>query len=294
LLARHVRALVALVVATTLASVPRRVGAAPAQPPEDSARVVKDTLAHPFGSAGGLQRILAAADSAVKRQGGPKADEAQLFLSWNAPWGARRAQQARQPACADSTVEDTLYLSFLPGRTAQRFTGFTGQVLVHATGSDTLGSWWHMESKGGENGGSLRVEWAAAPGFGWKQPFPVPGQGFALLDHTPAVARLRLVFAVTYEGAGPIAPDSIYSLCRVILKHRPSRRLAGCERPVCVEWSQATLAFGPKDEPEVHRGERFVAFAGPFAICEPFRGPHVRAWKPKTPAPATPTSSTQK
>jgi len=98
-----------------------------------------------------------------------------------------------------------------------------------------------------------------------------------------------MVFAVPYEGAGPVVADSVYALCRVIFKHRPSRRLAGCEQPVCVEWGKATLAFGPKDEPEVSRGERFVAFAGAYSICEPFKGPRVAAWKPPKPAakPAT-------
>jgi hypothetical protein len=258
-------------------------------PPEDSVRTVRDTTSNPFKAPGAIARIMAAADSAVKAQGGPRAENAQLFLSWNAPWGSKRAQQARRPACADSTTEDTLYLSFLAGRSAQRFTGFTGQLFFHATGGDTLGPWWHMEGKGGENGGALRAEWAANADFGWKQPFRVAGQGFVLLDRTPEAARLRMVFAVPYEGAAPIAPDTVYTLCRVIFKHRPARKLAGCERPVCIEWGKATLAFGPKDEPEVSRGERFVAFSGPYAICEPFKGPRVPAWKPpKTSAkPAT-------
>ena len=253
-------------------------------PLEDSVRTVRDTTSNPFKAPGSIARIMAAADSAVKAQGGPRAENAQLFLSWNAPWGSKRAQQARRPACADSMTEDTLYLSFLPGRSAQRFTGFTGELFFRATGGDTLGPWWHMEGKGGENGGALRAEWAANADFGWKQPFRAAGQGFVLLDRTPEAARLRMVFAVPYEGAAPVAPDSVYALCRVIFKHRPARKLAGCERPVCVEWGKATLAFGLKDEPEVSRGERFVAFSGPYAICEPFKGPHVAPWKPPKPA----------
>jgi hypothetical protein len=267
-------------------------GARAAEPLEDSVRTkpVPDTLEHGLRAPGSIARMLAEADSIVKARGGARADNAQLFLSWNAPWGSKRAQKARTPACADSTAEDTLFLSFLPGRTG-KFTGFTAQLFVHATGGDTLGAWWHMEGKGGENAGSLRVEWAAAPGFDFRQPFPVSGQGFVLLDRTPTTVRLRLVFAVPLDGAGPIAADGVYALCRVILKHRPSRRLAGCDRPVCLEWGKATLAFGPKDEPEVSRGERFVAFAGSHAVCEPFRGPRPASWKPPKPqaqpAPAT-------
>jgi len=280
------RGLAALGFAALALALGRAPAASAAQPLEDSVRTLADTVAHPLSALGAISRLVAHADSMVKAQGGARADRAQLFLSWNAPWGARRAQQARNPACSDSTVEDTLYLSFLPGREGKTFTGLTAQLFFRATGSDTLGPWWHMEGKGGENAGSLRAEWAAAPGFGWKQPFLVTGQGFVLLDRTPQVARLRMVFAVPYESAGPIVADSVYSLCRVVFKHRPRRALAGCDRPVCVEWGKATLAFGPKDEPEVSRGERFVAFAGPYAICEPFKGPRVATWKPKPPSSA--------
>ena len=272
-----------LAVAVALGSAARA-----AQPLEDSVRAVPDTIAHPLRAPGALSRLMAHQDSVVKAQGGPRADNAQLYLSWNAPWGSKRAQQARRPACSDSTMEDTLFLSLYPGRTSNTFTGFTSQLYFHATGSDTLGPWWHMEGKGGENAGALRVEWAAAPGFGWKQPFAAQGQGLLILDRTSTVARLRMVFAVPYEAAVPIGADSIYTLCRIILKHNPSRGLAGCERPVCMEWARATLGFGAKDEPEVSRGERFVAFAGPYAICEPFKGPHAAAWKPpKATATAT-------
>ncbi len=267
---------------------PARAKAASPEASANAAADTSDSLGRQLRAPGGLQRVLSQADSAVKRRAGAHVDQAQLFLSWNAPWGSKRARQVRTPVCADSTSEDTLYLSFLPGRVAGRFTGFTGQLLFRATAADTLGPWWHMEGKGGANAGSLRVEWASAPDFGWRQPFPVPGQGFVILERTPTAARLRMVFAVPYERSGPIAADAIYTLCRVILRHRPERALAGCEQPVCVEWGMATLAFGPKDEPQVRRGERFVAFGGPHALCEPFKGPRVEAWKPKARPMAAP------
>jgi hypothetical protein len=241
-----------------------------------------------------IQQLIAEGDSAVRKQGGPRADAAQLYLSWGAPWGSRRARRSRLPACADSTAEDTLYLSFMPGRAAQRFTGFTAQLFLRATGADTLGTWWHMESKGGANAGNLRAEWAAAPDFGWRQPFPVSGQGFALLDRTPGAVRLRMVFAVPADAAGPVAADSTYALCRIIFKHRPERRLAGCGQPVCIEWASATLAFGPKDEPRVGRGERFASYGGPQALCEPFKGPRVEAWKPGARPPSAAAADTSK
>jgi hypothetical protein len=262
--------------------------------PAAGASAATDSAARARAEANPIRRVLAEADSALRRQGGPLgAGDAQLFLSWGAPWGAKRAQRSRMPACADSTREDTLYLSFMPGRRARRFAGFTAQVFLRATGGDTLGTWWHMEGKGGANAGSLRAEWAAAPGFGWPQPFPEGGQGFAMLDRTSDAVRLRMVFAVPADQAGSVAADSIYALCRVIFRHRPERRLAGCGQPVCVEWASATLAFGPRDEPRVSRGERFVGYGGPYALCEPFKGPRVQAWKPGAkPAARTPPGDT--
>ena len=269
----------------------------PVPPLPTPASAAADSAARARAAANPIRRVLDEADSAMRVRGGPRGGgDAQLFLSWNAPWGSRRAQRARTPACADSSREDTLYLSFLPGRKAARFTGFTAQLAIRATGGDTLGAWWHMESKGGANPGSLRAEWAAAPGFGWRQPFPVSGQGFTLMERTPEAVRLRLVFAVAADQAGPIAADSVYALCRIIFTHRPERRLAGCGQPVCVEWTSGTLAFGPRDEPRVQRGERFVGFGGPATLCDPFRGPRVEAWKPGAKpaggAPAPPPSAT--
>src|SRR5262249_46967945 len=82
------------------------------QPLEASVRTRPDTVSASLKAPGAFQRIMAEADSAVRRQGGPRGENAQLYLSWNAPWGARRAARERMPACSDSTVEDTLYLSF--------------------------------------------------------------------------------------------------------------------------------------------------------------------------------------
>jgi hypothetical protein len=247
-------------------------------------RLVSDTTGRARPARRPVASIVAEADSAVRARGGARADDAQLFLSWNAPWGQRGAKQALMPACNDSTVADTLYLTMLTGRTSERFTGFTAQILVHATGADTLGPWWHMESRGGANPGSMRVEWAALSPWAKVQPFRAAGQGFVILDHTTTKARLRMVFAVPYDESAPIAADSLYTLARIILRHRTVPRLPGCEKPVVIEWAEASLAFGPKDEPFVRRGERFVAFSGPFALLEPFRGVRREAWKPK---PAT-------
>lgn len=236
-----------------------------------------------MSGAGSYQRLMAEADSLLKLRGGSHAENAQLYLSWDAPWGSRRARAVRMPACGDSTRADTLYLSFYPGRSTEHFNGFTGQLRFLATGNDTLGPWWHMESKGGENGGNVLVEFGPSPDIPGPQPWPTGGRGFALIDRTPTAMRLRVLFAMTLDDAGPLDANVTYTLCRVILRHRPARRLAGCEQPVCVQWESGTLGFGLKDEPEVRRGERFVSYGAPQAVCEPFREPRVQTWKPKAP-----------
>jgi hypothetical protein len=230
---------------------------------------------------GAYQRLLAEADSVLKLRGGVHAEKAQLYLTWNAPWGMKRAVRTRLPACNDTTSADTLYLSFFPGRGSDHFAGFTGELLFHATGQDTLGPWWHMESKGGENGGNIMIDWGPADDIPGRQPWPSQGRGFAMLDRTPGLMRLRLLYAMSLNDAGPLDSTVTYTLCRVIVRHHNALALAGCGRPVAVEWSKATFGFALKDEPEVRRGERFVSYAGPYTICEPFHDqPSAKAWKP--------------
>jgi hypothetical protein len=234
---------------------------------------------------GAYVRLMLEADSLLKLRGGSHAENAQLYLAWNAPWGMKRAEKTRMPACDDSTRADTLYLSFYPGRSATHFTGFTGELKFLATGNDTLGPWWHMESKGGENGGNILVEWGPSDDIPGRQPWRAPGHGFALIDRTPAAMRLRLLFAETLDDAAPLDSTVTYTLCRVILRHRRVALLAGCHQPVAVQWARATLGFELKDEPEVRRGERLVSYAGPYSICEPFHETSAKAWKPPSPAP---------
>jgi len=227
-----------------------------------------------------MVEVIAEADSILKARGGSRADDAQLFLSWDAPWGQKRARRERRPACADSTVEDTLYLCMTAGRTSGEFDGFTAELIVRAVGTDTLGAWWHMQGKGGQNPGAMRVEFAALQDWGVPQPFQQTGQGFVLLEPSRSVARVRLIFAVPSDPPVPIAAEPVYALARITLKHMPQRKLSGCSSPVVIEWTKATLAFGTRDEPSVARGERFVTFGGPYSLSEQFRGLKTQTWKP--------------
>ena len=240
----------------------------------------KDSVAKPQRK--GAAQMIAEADSAVKARGGARADSAELFLSWDAPWGKKRAKRERMPACSDSTREDTLYLCMRPGRTSERFLAFSAELTVHSTGTDTLGKWWHMQGKGGFNPGSMRVDWAPSQEeVGTPPLFDTQGQGFVVLEPGRSAARLRLLYAVPMTDAKfPVSARTTYCLARIVLKHKPARGLAGCESPVAIEWNSSTLTFGLKDEPRVARGSRLVSFSGPYSITAPFQSTRAPAWKP--------------
>lgn len=219
---------------------------------------------------------LARADSLVKLQGGPRAERALLFLTWDAPYGRRGARDTK-PLRAKPGGIDTLYLAFMPGRTSASFNGFTAELVFHAAPGDTLGPWWHME-KTGENAGGLMAQFGPDSSFPQRQPWHVAGQGYVKLDRTPTTAKLRVVYAVPLGASDSLQPDSVYTLGRVLLKH--DRDLPGRIQPVCVEWAVAGLAFGLKDEPQVRRGERFVGFAsGVGGVCTPYRN-KLETWRP--------------
>ncbi len=228
-----------------------------------------------------IQHMLTEADSLLRLRGGVHAAETQLFLSWNAPWGQPRARTSLAPRCNDTTAVDTLYLSFLPGRPSQAFNGFSARLAFRSAASDTLGPWWHMESRGGENGGNLLVEFGPSDAIPGPQPWTVAGQAVSQLKRDPREVDLTLLFAVNHSMAQPIVADRIYTLCRVIVRHRRATRLAGCGQPVCIEWVLSTLGFALKDEPEVRRGERFVTYGAGAVSCAPWREARTPSWRPK-------------
>jgi hypothetical protein len=85
------------------------------------------------------------------------------------------------------------------------------------------------------------------------------------MDRTSASARLQVLFALPYEDAEPVIPESLYALCRVILRH--NRDLPGCSQPVCVEWANCELDYWLKDTPIANKGERFVSYASELSVC---------------------------
>ncbi len=248
---------------------------------------VPGTQATGAGAAAGGEGVvlqsqrLARADSLVKAQGGPRGDKALLFLTWNAPYGMRRARDTRPPRTRMGTGGiDTLYLAFIPGRPSESFNGFTAEMYFRAAPGETLGTWWHMD-KAGENAGALMAQFGPDPSFPQRQPWSGTGQGFLILDRTPTRNKLRMVFAVPDGTGAPLHPDSVYTLARLLLKH--DRDLPGRTQPVCIEWASAGLAFALKDEPQVKRGERFVGFGSADGnVCAPHRA-RIEPWRPAVP-----------
>lgn len=226
-----------------------------------------------------MSTTMARADSVVKAQGGPWAGKAEVYLTWDAPHGARRAKAEKRAACADSTGADTLYLAFKPGRPAPSFNGMTATLRFHPAAGDTLRSWWHYE-RTGAHAGAITVDFGPDPSIPYRQPWGGKGTGNARLERDREGLQLRMVYAVPLgAGLGSLVPDSVYTLARVILRHAAG--LSGCAEPVCVEWAVATLAFGLKDEPRVQRGERFASWNSPGgAVCTPHRK-RLEAWKPR-------------
>lgn len=225
-----------------------------------------------------MSTMMARADSIVKAQGGPWAGNARLFLTWDSPQGTRRANPAKSAACADGKGADTLYLAFIPGRPAPTFNGMTATLRFHASSGDTLPPWWQYQ-RGGAHAGGITVDFGPDPSMPYRQPWAAKGTGQARLEREGDALKLRMVYAVPLgPGAKGLAPDSIYTLARVVLRH--AAELEGCAEPVCVEWAEATLAFGLKDEPRVQRGERFVSWNSPGGVvCAPYRK-RLEAWKP--------------
>lgn len=224
--------------------------------------------------------LMARADSAVRARGGSKAPHARLYLSWNAPWGQKRASATLNPKLVDTVRDDTLYLCFLPGRTGDSFAGFTANLLIRPQPGDTLGPFWDF-AKTGANAGGLAVQFGPDSSFPMAQPWRVKGMGQPILEKTPSGSRLRMVYAVGYKQGAPVDSGSVLCLARVLIRHR-NAALAGARQPVCIEWESATLAYALKDEPEVNVGERFACWAGTGnTACAPFRTPmRAPAWKP--------------
>lgn len=217
-----------------------------------------------------MVELLTEADSVVRARGGARAEHARLFLSWRAPWGQPRATTALVPTLRDTNGVDTLYLCMRPGRSSPTFNGFMATLDFRCAPGDTLGAFWAFE-RTGSNAGALGVQFGPEPEFPCPQPWVTAGVGRPAWTRTPTGGQLRLVFAVPYTQAGSVDSAGVYALARVLIRHQRSR-LSGSAQPMCIEWTESSLAFALKDEPVVRQGERFVSWNSPRGeVCDTWR-----------------------
>jgi hypothetical protein len=204
-----------------------------------------------------------------------------VYLTWRAPHGMPRAVEALTAPCVeDSSVRDTLFVSFQTGRDAPTFFGFEGALVFRPALGDTLGPNWFFG--GGEsNRRNVRVEWLRDSSTWAKvtSPWKMEGAGLVNFERTREVGRLRLMYAVP-DGA-PVRDGVTYGFARVIVP-RALRGQASCNQPLCIEWADTNVAYELQHGGEVRGagGPRFATLNGTTA-CREFQGARaVPTWKP--------------
>jgi hypothetical protein len=93
--------------------------------------------------------------------------------------------------------------------------------------------------------------------------------GYAKLDQR--TGKVRLAWAMLPNAGARVEAGKRYTLARILLR-RPPAGAAGCGQTLCVEWSEATMAYGLGEEPVVTEGIRFVgidAVAGDNGCSNP-------------------------
>ena len=219
--------------------------------------------------------VVLTAFAAPARPGGVPLEN-RIFLTARAPFGDPRALTSLPPACGDTTHRDTLYLCFEPAKDESTMYGFSAEVNIYAQPGDTLGSFWAME-RGGANNGGLTVTFGPDESFPQPQPWLTQGVGTALYDRTPQSGRFRFLFAVPISSPGPVTAGRRYTLGRIVLAPRRSG-LTGCERPVCLEWHNATVQYRAGEKVVINSaGSRWLPRGGAESDC---RG-RIPAWRPK-------------
>jgi hypothetical protein len=206
------------------------------------------------------------------------AQEPRLFLSWGAPHGTLGAREWVSAPCG-SAARDTLYLCFDPGRARTPLIAATATLRMWPAEGDTLAPHWRFAAIPPDS--LLRVELApeAVPGAG--RVWTAAGMGGARYRSTPEGGTLRMIYAVRVADADTLSGGRLYVFGRLIFA-RPAAG-PGCDRPLCVEWQEGSLAFGENEEPKVATGVRFVGWnSRDAAVCERYRAftPGAEPWQP--------------
>lgn len=204
--------------------------------------------------------------------------QARLFLTWNAPWGKPRATTAISAPCGDSTITDTLYLSFDPGRDAPEFVGGSATVYFDAPqGSELPGRW----KRGTAAAPPVRVIFTSDPDSTFRTPWSSQGAGGPFYDLLAGRGRLRLIYAITPASAPGVRAGKTYVLARVLVPRSPAGA-DGCASPLCIEWAGSSLAYSRNEEVATNQGERHVTMNSPdAAACTRGRSSFgAEPWKP--------------
>ena len=209
-----------------------------------------------------------------------RADDAQIYLSWHAPWGQPGATDTLTAGCDTSRV-DTLWLAFDYGKASPSFLGVNGTLVFHPPLGDTLDGWWKREW-GKSTPQQIRVMFPPRPDIHYAQPFHSGGMGGTMWDSLKAESRLRFIYAIPYRSAVSIS-RATYWIARVILEHPPASDPA-CGKPVCIEWTEAEITFDVGlDRTFVRNGtHRFVSLNSPGgAVAVPYREVNrLKGWQP--------------
>jgi hypothetical protein len=223
-----------------------------------------------------------------------------LFMAWHAPYGSPRARADLDLTCRDTSVVDTLYLSFETGRDLPGFYGMSAKLRFHPVEGDTLGAFWHF-GREGDNPAGVKIQLDPDGTFPCSQPWIRPGLGAPAFDYTPWSSQLSFIYAVSAGEQAPVSARTRYCFARVLLDRRLCH-LAGSRQPVCIEWVDAFYSGGGRDLP-IERGPgRYVTVNSPDgSVCAPYRRllkpglwtPSRLARRSTVPAPAAPTDSTR-
>ncbi len=228
----------------------------PMRPESVLARTRGDTALH-----GGLPR----GPSWPKPSGSP---DARIYLAWRAPFGQPRASEVLSAACGDTSSKDTLYMSFDPGRGTDHLLALTATVYFWAAGSDTLGAHWQFGDH--ENPHGLELQYLPQVS-GFDSPWPEAKIARAEYSFTRASGKLQMILAMVKADAVAVKGSTQYVYARLLVP-RPAANTPGCDRPMCIEWAVAGIAYDFGDAPQVNRGSRFVAWNSPGGkVCDPMR-----------------------
>jgi hypothetical protein len=186
--------------------------------------------------------------------------EPRIFLTSRAPYGQPGASDRLIGTCGDSSKMDTLYMCFDPGRDADHFNGVSATVYFWPAGRETLGAHWKFGNGQDYRGLKVRIDADSVPGTerAWERS-AVSGSGYR---STPAAGRLSMIVATPAGQGPPVRAGVLYGFARLAVP-RPAPGSGDCDRPICIEWAEAALAFKVGELVQASRGDRFVTWNSP-------------------------------